>query len=508
MPTNRELEIIMKLKDEISKKLQGVEGGLRRFANSARELGQTLRSTGKEISQMGSALTMLGASITGPMMLAFNNAAQYSSAVSYQIERAKGATLQFQISIANALVPIMEKFTNILGNLLNAWNSLSPATQQQIVQGAFMVGTFLTLGGGAVWLIGKLTTLTGTVINLGGKFLSLMLANIPLTIIIASVVILIALMFKFKGVADTVMSTLEVLFLFFMNGLEAIRLVFSRVIAFILGGFEKLYTLLGKIPGPIGKMYQSIAEGMKKAREELDKFGDGALPHLEKNTQKIGQIFQTGEGDWSRGFDNLKNGIAGTFDWLGKLGDKFTDIKTTIYDWSMAVKDIIQNLAQGLENTMSDLFFDIVTSKFDDLGKVISDFGNQMLKMIIQVLMKMLLINTIGNIGLGKFGKLAQYFHEGGIIRAHSGLAVDEVPIIAQTGEGVLSRKGMSALGRNNFDRLNRGDSLGGDVTNQPIVVIQAWDVRDIQRNSKAIEGVISNALDRRSPSMQKFRRK
>jgi hypothetical protein len=38
-------------------------------------------------------------------------------------------------------------------------------------------------------------------------------------------------------------------------------------------------------------------------------------------------------------------------------------------------------------------------------------------------------------------------FHSGGIIRAHNGLAVDEVPIIAQTGEGILSRRGMSALG-------------------------------------------------------------
>ncbi|MDD4873880.1 MAG: hypothetical protein PHE15_02755 [Dehalococcoidales bacterium] len=457
---------------------------------------------------MGSVVTMLGASITGPMMLAFKNAEKYSAGVSNQIQRMKGVTLQFQISIANALVPIMEKFTNILGNLLNAWNKLGPVVQQQIIQGAFMVGVFLTIGGGAIWLVGKLTTLIGTVINLGAKFLGLMLANIPLTIIIASVAILIVLMFKFKAVADVVMSTLEVLFLFFMNGLEAIRLVFSRALAFILGGLEKLYTVLGKIPGPLGKMYQSIAAGVKTAREELDKFGNQALPNLERNTQKIGQIFSTGEGDWSRGFDDLKNGISGAFDWLGKLGDKFTDIKTTIYDWGMAVKDIIQNLAQGMENAMSDLFFNVITGQFDELGKIISDFGNQMLKMIVQVLMKMLLINTIGNIGMGKFGKLAQYFHEGGIIRAHSGLAVDEVPIIAQTGEGVLSRKGMSALGRSNFDRLNRGESMGGEVVNQPIVVIQAWDTRDIQRNAKALESIISNAMDKNSPSMRKFKRR
>lgn len=487
MPTNRELEIIMKLKDEISKKLQGIEGGLRKFSNSARDLGQTMRSTGKEISQMGSVITLLGASITGPMMLAFKNAEQYSASVSTQIQRMKGATLQFQISVANALVPVMEKFTNILGNLLNAWNNLGPVVQQQIVQGAFMVGTFLTIAGGAIWLIGKLTALTGTVINLGGKFLGLMLANIPLTIIIISVTILIALMFKFKAVADVVMSTLEVLFLFFMNGIEAIRLVFSRAIAFILGGLEKLYTVLGKIPGPMGKMYQSIAAGVKTAREELDKFGNQALPNIERNTKKIGQIFSTGEGDWSRGFDNLKEGISGAADWLGKLGNKFTDIKTVIYDWGMAVKDIVRNLAQGMETAMSDLFFNIITGKFDELGKILSDFGNQMLKMIVQVLMKMILINTVGQIGLGSYGKLAQYFHSGGIVRAHSGLAVDEVPIIAQTGERILSRS------------QNAEYEKGGGKQAPTVVVIQAWDTQDIMRNRKAIEGVIINALKNNS---------
>ena len=51
--------------------------------------------------------------------------------------------------------------------------------------------------------------------------------------------------------------------------------------------------------------------------------------------------------------------------------------------------------------------------------------------------------------------------HRGGLVRAHSGggLASDEVPIIAQTGEGILSRDGMDALGALNSGR----GSLGGD---------------------------------------------
>lgn len=62
----------------------------------------------------------------------------------------------------------------------------------------------------------------------------------------------------------------------------------------------------------------------------------------------------------------------------------------------------------------------------------------------------------------------ATKFHEGGLIRAHSGLAVDEVPIIAQTGEGILSRRGMSALGgAGALNSLNGGYGAGRNISIQ-----------------------------------------
>jgi hypothetical protein len=79
-------------------------------------------------------------------------------------------------------------------------------------------------------------------------------------------------------------------------------------------------------------------------------------------------------------------------------------------------------------------------------------------------------------------GTTASGYHSGGIIKAHSGLNVGEVPIIAQAGERVLSRS------------QNREYEKGGKQ--QPtVVVIQAWDTQDIMRNRKSIEGIIINAL-------------
>lgn len=486
----------MKLKDEISKKLTGIQGSLHKFSNSARELGQQMRQVGREIAQVGHTISLTGAAITGPLLLAFKNAEKYSVPVKEQMDRMRNATIQFQVSIATALVPVMERFTNILGGLLNAWNGLGPVVQQQIVRGAMMVGIFLTVGGAITIVIGKLITMSGTILKLIGRFMAFAAANIPLMIIIGSLVIIIGLMIKFKSVADAVMNTLEVLFNYFLNGLETIKIAFSRFLAFVLGGLEKIYTFLGKIPGPIGKMNQSLADGLRIMRQELDKIGNQGITNIARNTEKVTKIFSGDNGAWAKGFDNLKHKA-------GKIWKLFQNPpKVAISQVVEAFRpmiDIARGTAQAMTQSFSQLFFNIFTGQLKNIKQVFADFGRQILQVIAQVMAKFILVKTIGNIGIGNGQKLASLFHQGGIVRAHQGLvlASDEVPIIAQSGEGVLSRKGMNALGRGNFDRLNRGESTsgGGGIVINVNPIVQLWDASDVQRNKALLVSAVSQAI-------------
>lgn len=115
-------------------------------------------------------------------------------------------------------------------------------------------------------------------------------------------------------------------------------------------------------------------------------------------------------------------------------------------------------------------------------------------KALTQVIAKLTIIKTLssglgglfGGIG-GFFGRL---FHEGGAVKAHSGmyvrahngLAVDEVPIIAQTGEGILNRRAMQSIGgEQGLNRLNRGQSTGGTIINISVnnpVVKEGMDIK------------------------------
>ena len=132
-----------------------------------------------------------------------------------------------------------------------------------------------------------------------------------------------------------------------------------------------------------------------------------------------------------------------------------------------------------------------------------------MLDVLAEVFAKMILIKTVG----AMFPGMIPFFHEGGMvyhaggvvqpIRAHSGLAPDEIPIIAQSGEGVVSRRGMSALGSGNLKRLNRGDGIG-ETSQMFNVYINANDAKSFRdmlvQHPDVFENAIIDAVNKNKP--------
>jgi len=192
-------------------------------------------------------------------------------------------------------------------------------------------------------------------------------------------------------------------------------------------------------------------------------------------------------------------------------------------DWGTQMKETAKNIATTMRSSFSNFFFDAFTGKLKTAKDYFISFGQAILRQLSNIMASWVIslifqektiqamkdeiaqvaILTKAYIGLG----VAKIFagvagaggggssggggggssggggggssggggggsataHQGGFInwdktvKAHSGLylAPDEVPIIAQTGEGVLSRRGMA-----NLDRLNNGRGVGGTVIN------------------------------------------
>lgn len=500
MPTNRELEIIMKLKDEVSKRLQGIEGNLQKFANSCKQLGSTLRNVGREIAQVGQNLVFMGGALTGPLALAFKSAEKYSLSVSNELKRLDNAFIGLRVSIAEALVPVAHKLANVFGNLLNLWNSLTPATQQMIVQTIAVTGIFMTLSGVVVALIGRLVRLGGLIIDLVGKLALFALAHPWIAGIAIAVSILIVVFLKFRDVAVPVLNAVEI-------GAQMVYIGFVKLIKYLLVGFDKLalglekfYEVLGKLPGKLGEPYREASEHIKRFRDNLQGLIKASDAEMDRVGNKISNVLVTGEGSLVKGYDKAKNAITGFIDALKNLGK---DIKIEeVAQKFDAIQSMGEGVARSLGSVFKHFFSDVFKGQMDDAKDYFAELGNMMLEVLAEVLAKMILVKTIGSI----FPGMIPFFHQGGMIyhsggqilpiRAHSGLAPDEVPIIAETGEGVLSRRGMRALGGpDNLKSLNEGKPAKAGITINVNQVIQAWDAQDVWRNRKMLSNAIADDI-------------
>jgi hypothetical protein len=553
------LNITIKLLDQASSGIKGV-------GDKFRQVGLEMRQVGRELTQVGMTMTMAGTAITAPLALAFKTAGDYSASVHQVIRDMGNDMIKLQVSIGQALLPSMQKVEQEIRKWVDAWNALSPAQKEQIVNTAFMIGQWLLMGGIVLTVMGRIIRSLAAIALLIKNlvipaiqgivtgFAELMALN-PFAWLIVGIALVVAAMWKWKAVGDTVMGTLQVLVDVFLSVLDTIKIAIeglldtiTRAWAFQIGILEKL---------PLSKALKTSLDDARKTldtwRTTLEKDMGTTVNHIMKNSQEAGDILTGKEaGSFADGFDKIK-------DVIGDLVTKFQSGKLAINDFLNLIKqikpvatqaqqswgtfwdgfkmslydathdlqyfvklgeDTFKQFSSSISSSFKSFFTDAFHGQLKKAQDYFADFGNKLLDIFADVLSKMVtqwieskLWSFLGG-GLpgaggggsadisgglqGVTGLLGNFgsFHTGGIIRAHNGLSLagNEVPIIAKTGEGVLNETGMKNLGLSNFNALNKGGSVGGNVY-QPVVVFTLFDASDVARHQNMITNVVANAV-------------
>jgi hypothetical protein len=469
--------------DEATSNLNKVQTSLQKMSENTRQFGLQLRQAGREMSFMGTSMMMAGATITAPLAAAYAQAGKYSAAVSSQIWQMQNVMNNLSVSIGTALLPVMKQLTDQVARAVDWWNSLDAATRDRLVQDVFKLGETLVGLGAAFMIVGRSLTFLA---NLDLLVAKLLVINPAVLIGAAAFLGLAFAMWKCKEAADAILNTLQAL---------------------------TKYSFIGMaISGMFGKSPDQM-------------FG--------------------AQGSWAKGFDDFKKQITDVMDAIngvgassgtgstGSPGNFFTGFqlgleqsKQALADWSATGLKAAKDLFSGMQSDFQGLFYDAFTGQLKSAQDYFKAWGEQILKIFSDVLAQMVtkwmqaqMVQGFGNLfgslfgfGNGHIGSVSGYesigksdafvnvgagtvsspfLHSGGMIRAHSGLAVDEVPIIAQTGEGILSRRGMS-----NLARLNNGGGMGGGSIS-PVIVIKAWDFSDVAAHASDIEAVMINALQK-----------
>ena len=303
-----------------------------------------------------------------------------------------------------------------------------------------------------------------------------------------------------------------------MNALNGLLQFATDFFQSLMVPLIKFYELLGRLPGSVGETYRQAAAEVERFSESLEgrtiQFDvDGLTRGLEEARQTFNLAVEESAREAMAQYDLVFAKVKDTGDKTAEiLKNAAKQVGESAKDAAVqfsAMEEFAKQSARNMQNAFSQFFFKAFTGELRTLNEIFVDFGRAVLQMISNILARLLLIKMFTAMA-GPGGKIfgvaiGSLFHEGGIvgkqhrgfIRAHNGLAPDEVPIIAQTGEGMLSRRGMQALGgSDNLRTLNRGEQVErGGITININQVIQAWDAQDVWRNRKALSNAIADDI-------------
>ena len=501
MPS-QDINIIIRLTDNVSKGLKNVTGGLNTLNDKAKQFAMSMRQTGKQISSVGMTMGVVGTAITAPLILAFKETSKYSWEAHQQMKKLSETFTQLQVSVGQQLIPYFTRLANLLADLTNRWTALDPVIKQHIINTAMMVGTWLMVGGTILVVVGKtLTTLANLVMliknavipAIQGIFMALqaLWAGNPFAWIVLAVAGIVVAILKWREVSDSVLNAIEV-------GVDTVAIGYEKVCiaiwnickaySYMTLNFKMAEFFKGQITYTEGliagleKKIQNVFEGkgdFKGTADEIRKVADGIGGKFGEWKEKIL------DGTTSLGeFANFLRGINGETVELKKTYDSFweglmigfDDAVTELGKWSELGQKVAKDMTSSMTTTMSSFINDVFTGQLKKGSDYFKAFGQSLLKIwsdtLAQMLVKKLMSGIFGESGGGWGSAIKALFgmgggsavslpasgfigtnpallagHTGGLIvqsgiqRYHSGgLVGDEVPIIAQTGERILSR--------------------------------------------------------------------
>ena len=417
----------------LNKSRQNVAG----MGESIQKLGQDIMSTTKQLSRVASAMTFLGAGITAPLVLAFKSAEKYSNAIRVELERFNNILIGMRVSIAESLLPVMHRFSNILADLGNRWNALSPALRENILRTILMTGVFLTLGGTIATIVLKIGTLIGAIIKYSGMLIAFLGTVNPYFLAIGvAIAVILALMVKMGG-AVPVLNGIETAALMVAIGYEKIVLAMSRMLE-CSARFWGQNNLADWWKGQADAAQRFISS-MEKGLVKIATTGKGSLAELGDSINDIKNLFN----DLGNVEINPKKWLEATKTFAQGWSDAIDLAVRDLTDWGTMAGNVVTQMVSGMQSSLSNFFQRFLKGEVRSAKELFTEFGNYVIKILSDVVAQVItaqLVTGLSNLfnfnvlGLGNYSMGGQTIsdsaHIGGLQGSYLGFqsGVEKVP--------------------------------------------------------------------------------
>lgn len=323
------MEIVLSLNDKLSKNLVEVEAKFTAFAKRTQQVG-------RDIVQLGTSLSFVGASLTGPLILALNNSAKSIEGVGLEFTKLKNISQSFSDELSKSALPILQGFTNEVARLFEWFSALPQATKDSLVQITLLTGGIFTLGGILTTIVGKFVFLVENIIQFG-----VILGPVGI-----GIGLVVAAMWKWKEVSDVVLNTFEVLFNFLKIGFLGVSSGVQTMVANIAGALSDLFSNLSEIESPFQKVFLEISNGLAEASINARIFAEQDMIRIEESVIHLDEIIQTSQGDWARGFQELKEDIGQVIESIRGVGTTTEETSQKFAVNSEKIKDLAKKRAE------------------------------------------------------------------------------------------------------------------------------------------------------------------
>lgn len=465
MASTQDINIRLSLVDKVSKDLSKVTVNFNEF-------GKSMDRVGKQISQVGMKMTYLGGAITGAFALSMKQAMEFSPAVNKTMLEIGNSFNQLNITIAQSVLPIFQMLSNALSNVVAWFKALDPQLRENILKWTLITGVVLTFGGVFVKVAGTVISLVGKIIaGINPWVLALMAVSWAVVEIIT----------HWDNVRAYVMPIIHGV----QIAVDMLAIGFNKVALAAAHSAAFMAAALGNVN--VATKFEEQAIALEGIIRDLEADMTRAMSGngLAEATDRLATDLPTK-------IKTMWDSILGSF----KTGTE--SARTELFNFGTFAQNTMTQIGAAMSNSLGTVFFDVVKGKIASVQDAFASFGDAILQILTQALAKLILFQTVGMALAPTLGFNMFAFHQGGQVkRAHSGsmLSSDEVPIIAQAGEGIISRKGMNALGKGNFDSINRGDLRGGG--SQTVnYYIMATDPQSFQQQLKTNKAVIHAVVE------------
>lgn len=470
-----------------------VSTGLTKASKALDSFQKDLKTLGRELSQVGNTMAFFGAGVAAPFVVAMRKASETSLDLSNQFKVLDSITRQLNESVGRSLTPVIKTFNSTLNDLLNWFNSLNKTTRDTVIQTVFMSAVFVSFGGVLLSMVGKVISLTSNLAGLLGTFLGFVAVNPIILAIVPAIAGVLFLMYKFKPVADVVITTFEVMFLFVQNGLLTMKANFENTLAGMLETMTRFSDIIGKLPSVLGFVVRNFNDEIAEAARSLRSMAVDDMSLVLENSKRVGEALTTGAGEWSASFDGFKEKIEEIIGAIGRMGKASQDTTVTA---KITFNQFVSGLQTGLGALGSSLQQAAAENKkFAEAARVVS-LGLAIVTTAAGISranqdypwpFSMIVAGLVAAAGAIQIGTIAsQKFAEG----------TDSVPSMLTPGEMVFPRSMADAIRAGDITVGGRGSSGGGDI-NISIFNPQFKDEQSVRDLSEMVGFEIERELRR-----------